>query len=82
MPTVFSGPKTKGKKQQVCDASCYGAIHIECKCICGGVNHGVGLWQAIRNVNAGLMPKEENNNVIEKSKNVIKEEDEFDPSQT
>jgi hypothetical protein len=30
-----------------CDARCYDAKEPECKCICGGVNHGVGLKRAI-----------------------------------
>jgi hypothetical protein len=55
MPVVYAEKKIPGQKQKVCDANCYGAIHIECDCICGGVNHGVGLWQAIKNVNAGLI---------------------------
>lgn len=33
-----------------CDAVCYDARHPECVCsACGGVNHGVGLAQAIIN---------------------------------
>lgn len=32
-----------------CDAKCYDAEHGECSCICGGVNHGVGFDQAVRN---------------------------------
>lgn len=31
-----------------CDASCYnGTRHERCKCICDGVNHGVGRLQAM-----------------------------------
>ena len=29
-----------------CDANCYNATSSECDCICGGMNHGVGLKQA------------------------------------
>lgn len=30
-----------------CDAKCYDANSPECDCICGGVNHGVGLRTAV-----------------------------------
>jgi hypothetical protein len=33
-----------------CDAKCYNAKHPHCNCVCGGVNHGVGLATAVRNV--------------------------------
>lgn len=29
-----------------CDARCYNAECEECKCICGGANHGAGLKKA------------------------------------
>ena len=32
-----------------CDATCHEAKHATCTCICGGINHGKGLQQAIRN---------------------------------
>jgi len=32
-----------------CDARCHTAKGPKCKCICGGINHGVGLKQAIEN---------------------------------
>lgn len=32
-----------------CDANCYEATGHECDCICGGMNHGVGLKRAIDN---------------------------------
>jgi hypothetical protein len=32
-----------------CDANCYQAKGDTCTCICGGVNHGVGQQQAIKN---------------------------------
>lgn len=32
-----------------CDEKCHGALQPECHCICGGVNHGVGLAQARKN---------------------------------
>jgi len=35
--------------QRRCDAGCYNATTIKCQCICGGVNHGVGLEKARAN---------------------------------
>lgn len=32
-----------------CDANCYEATGGTCDCICGGVNHGVGLKKAKEN---------------------------------
>lgn len=32
-----------------CDANCYNATGPECDCICGGMNHGVGLKKAEQN---------------------------------
>lgn len=32
-----------------CDAACYMAKHQACRCICGGINHGVGLKRAAEN---------------------------------
>jgi len=33
-----------------CDARCYNAEGTTCTCICGGVNHGKGEKQAVRNI--------------------------------
>ncbi len=33
-----------------CDATCHNAKRPGCRCICGGMNHGVGLSQAQANV--------------------------------
>ncbi len=33
-----------------CDEKCYDAKRIKCTCICGGKNHGVGLRQALKNL--------------------------------
>ena len=37
-----------------CDAHCTGATSpvAECECICGGMNHGVGLARAVENTRA------------------------------
>jgi hypothetical protein len=32
-----------------CDANCHNATSPECHCICGGMNHGVGLSKAREN---------------------------------
>ena len=32
-----------------CDARCYDAIHEECACCCGGLNHAVGQVKAQNN---------------------------------
>lgn len=32
-----------------CDARCYEAVHPHCECICGGLNHGAGMQQAVAN---------------------------------
>lgn len=32
-----------------CDAKCYNAKCPDCKCICGGKNHGVGFQKAMDN---------------------------------
>lgn len=32
-----------------CDARCYNAIHEDCDCCCGGLNHGVGEDKAREN---------------------------------
>ncbi|MBA7680745.1 hypothetical protein ES703_89066 [subsurface metagenome] len=41
---------TKGGVVRRCDARCYNARHPKCVCICGGVNHGVGLKNAVENI--------------------------------
>jgi hypothetical protein len=37
-----------------CDSHCYLDDEHYCKCVCGGVNHGVGLAQAAANALAGI----------------------------
>lgn len=37
------------KYQRRCDAKCHNATKPRCRCICGGVNHGVGFDQARAN---------------------------------
>ena len=38
-----------GRKVAQCDAKCYNATRDHCRCVCAGVNHGVGLAEAARN---------------------------------
>lgn len=33
-----------------CDANCYQATSDNCRCVCGGRNHGAGERQAIENI--------------------------------
>jgi hypothetical protein len=47
--TVVLRQIIKGKKRR-CDSRCYKATGGKCKCICGGLNHGVGLVKAINNL--------------------------------
>ena len=43
---VISNPRAEIGR---CNAKCYNAKTTDCDCICGGMNHGVGLYQAARN---------------------------------
>ena len=36
----------RGKVTRVCDRRCYDATGQQCHCVCGGMNHGVGLAAA------------------------------------
>lgn len=45
---VLGQLKSNGNQRR-CDARCYDATGKKCKCICGGVNHGVGKDTAISN---------------------------------
>ena len=48
MATLISYQSSGGSRGR-CDAKCYNAKSSRCRCICGGVNHGVGLRQAVLN---------------------------------
>lgn len=48
MATLISQISSSGGRRR-CDARCYNAKHDKCTCICGGLNHGKGLQQAIDN---------------------------------
>lgn len=50
MSTLIIARKPDGSALGRCDAKCYTAKGLKCTCICGGINHGVGLNQAIHNI--------------------------------
>lgn len=49
MATLIEYRDGQGKVAGRCDAKCYNAKGPTCKCVCGGVNHGVGIDEAIQN---------------------------------
>lgn len=49
MPSVLTLYNAHMKKIGQCDAKCYDGTGCQCRCICAGRNHGVGLRQAARN---------------------------------
>lgn len=46
--TLISQGSSSGEERR-CDAKCYAATSPVCTCVCGGLNHGVGLVQAVDN---------------------------------
>lgn len=49
MTVLMSAQQGGDLRRKKCDARCYDATHEKCDCICGGMNHGVGLHQAQAN---------------------------------
>lgn len=49
MSRIMVQESASGEKR-VCDGKCYNALGPDCDCICGGMNHGVGYIQAVKNV--------------------------------
>lgn len=49
MATLFSVFDSKGRYLGGCNARCYDAKGDRSVCVCGGVNHGVGIQKAARN---------------------------------
>jgi hypothetical protein len=47
MPDLIVVYDSEGKRVGTCGSSCYDAMNQECKCICGGENHGVGFRRAM-----------------------------------
>ena len=46
MTTLIEVRDKDGHLTGSCDARCYNAKGPKCKCVCGGLNHGVGLMEA------------------------------------
>lgn len=46
MTTLIEYRNREGKITGRCDARCHNAKRPKCKCVCGGLNHGVGLTEA------------------------------------
>jgi len=49
MTTVLQGPGTVPTWPRKCDAGCYDSSGSTCQCVCGGMNHGAGYKQAVKN---------------------------------
>ena len=49
MATVFESWGVDGSLIGHCDAKCHDAKGDKCRCVCGGLNHGVGLINTIVN---------------------------------
>ena len=47
MATLIRVPTEKNTRR--CTATCYNAKGQTCYCVCGGLNHGVGLERAMAN---------------------------------
>ena len=46
---VLISQKTGNSKTRTCNSRCHDAKGPDCRCICSGGNHGVGLQKAIEN---------------------------------
>ena len=49
MPSLIISPVPGKKRPRTCNSQCHYAKHPTCCCVCGGVNHQVGLEKAIEN---------------------------------
>jgi len=49
MTTVLEARKPDGSPIGRCDAKCHTATGLKCKCICRGLNHGLGGEHALDN---------------------------------
>ena len=56
MATLILRRNTQGRTSGRCDAKCYNAKGLNCKCVCGGINHGKGRNQAIDNTHQFFDP--------------------------
>jgi hypothetical protein len=55
MPILMYATAPGGRRNRSCDANCYGVRRVsmtKCTCVCGGINHGVGLSKARENTRA------------------------------
>jgi len=49
MTTLIIFKNGEGEIKGRCDANCYDAKLPKCRCVCAGMNHGIGINQAITN---------------------------------
>ena len=49
MTSLFSVVVPGKKRRRVCTAACYNAKHLQCICVCNGINHQKGLEGAVKN---------------------------------
>jgi len=57
MTVLISQRTATGERR--CDERCYNAKGKKCSCVCGGINHGVGIEQAYKNTQEMLDALEE-----------------------
>ncbi len=50
MTTILIGYDSSHNRTGSCDARCHDAMHDDCECVCGGLNHGVGYKRAVENI--------------------------------
>ncbi|MCJ7620343.1 MAG: hypothetical protein MUP64_09025 [Anaerolineae bacterium] len=60
MATLIIAHLCNGRVTGRCDARCYDSKTTTCYCVCGGVNHGIGLINAARRTLAGIKFDESN----------------------
>lgn len=47
--TLIASYDSEGRCLARCDANCHNATKPICTCVCGGMNHGVGIKKAMAN---------------------------------
>lgn len=65
MPAMIEVYNDLGQCVGRCDSKCYEAKDSGCSCICGGINHGVGLESAIENTRGNAENLEETHDHID-----------------
>ena len=50
--------KMNNGKTRICTSVCHNSFGQRCRCVCGGLNHGVGIEAAFDNIPALLEQKE------------------------